>query len=58
MSVAETNGEKSAEAMLPELVHRDNKLSSPEQARILLVEVITDLEDIREQSGTSRICGA
>jgi hypothetical protein len=58
MSVAETDGEKKAEAMLPELVELDNKLSSVSQARILLVETINDLEDIREENGTSRTCTA
>ena len=58
MSVAETGGESAAEGMLPELVERDNKLSSVSQARVLLVEVMNDLEDVREESGTSRTCGA
>ena len=57
MSVAETQGEKMAESMLPALVERDNKLSSPGQARILVLEVINDLENVREENGTSRICG-
>lgn len=56
MSVAETGGESAAEAMLPELVARDHKLSSTDQARVLVVEVMNDLEDVREDSGTSRTC--
>ncbi|PLW69359.1 hypothetical protein [Pseudohalioglobus lutimaris] len=58
MSVAETDGESAAEAMLPELVERDSKLTSVGQARVLLVEVIGDLEDVREESGTDRTCSA
>ena len=56
MNVVETGGESAAEAMLPELVERDNKLSSTKQARVLVVEVMNDLEDVRENSGTSRTC--
>ncbi|WP_279245768.1 hypothetical protein [Candidatus Litorirhabdus singularis] len=56
MSVAETDGENAAVAMLPGLVERDSKLTSTTQAKVLLIEVITDLEDIREQAGTSRTC--
>lgn len=56
MSVVETGGVSEAEAMLPELVERDNKLSSTKQARVLVVEVMNDLEDVRENSGTSRTC--
>jgi hypothetical protein len=56
MTVAETDGDSAAEGMLPGLVELDNKLSSTDQARTLVAEVMNDLEDIREDSGTSRTC--
>lgn len=57
MSVAESGKAEAAEAMLSELVKRDNKLGSTKQARILLAEVLGDLRAVRIDNGMKESCG-
>jgi hypothetical protein len=56
LSVAEEGRIEDAEAMLPELVEKDKKLKSTQQADTLLGEVMDELADIREANGQERSC--
>ncbi len=56
LAIAEQGDQEKARAMIPELVEKDDKLNSAEQASTLLQEVMNELEEIREQSGQSRTC--
>lgn len=58
LSVAEEGRLEDAQAMLPDLVERDKKLSSTAQASTLLGEVMDDLAEVREANGQERSCNS
>ncbi len=57
MAVGERDGESAAAGMLPELVENDPKLTSTDQARTLLGEVMGDLQTVRKDYGLAATCG-
>ena len=56
LAVAEAGQIDDAKAMLPELVEKDKKLKSTQQAETLVGEVMDELADIREANGQERSC--
>jgi hypothetical protein len=56
MAVAELSGEGAATEMLPALVERDPKLTSPGQAATLVGEVMDEVEKVRVENGMPARC--
>ena len=57
IAYADNREEEKARAIFPDLVIKDDKLSSGAQAETKMRESLQKLMDIREKHGRPRVCG-